>query len=202
MWTLKLCFSLIPAAFTLSSLYFLLQFPMHDDHCLHEIHEAVQLHKRGKPAIDPIYGVEVAPLKDLQCSRQTRHLLNHFTSSEISVAVEKKDVSVLKWSPIFAIAISVLTVPLSVWVIVIGWPGMSTKTGASFSPIGMITLGIAVVAIWFSIARFLAASKLEELTEDVLDAAARICQRSMKLAVSSDVSEERERACYCSRSSD
>ena len=182
-WTLKLCFSVIPAMFTLSSLYFLLQFPMQDENCLHEIHEAVQLHKRGKVATDPIYGVKVEPLQSLNCDRSTRHLLNHFTSTEIAVAVEKKDLSVLKWNPIYAITISLLTIPLSVWVIVIGWAGMSTKTGASLSPIGMITLGIALVIIWFSIVRLLAAGKLEESSLDILGVAKELSERSMKLSV-------------------
>jgi hypothetical protein len=161
-WTLKLCFSLIPAAFIGVGAYVLRSFPMRSEEDHHKLLEALQEHKLGKPAFDPYYKVEVAPPQFHDIDEDIDQLLSHFFPKEIFQALEKKDLKELQKKPMLWIAGSLLGCIPSILLLAVGWDDLSSKLGASVSPIGMMFLGCFIVIIWFNTVRLLAARKLDE----------------------------------------
>jgi len=131
-----------------------------EDH--HKLLEALQEHKLGKSAFDPYYKVDVTPPQFLEVDEDVDQLLSHFFPNEIFEAVKRNDLKVLQRKPVLWIAGSLVGCVPSIMLLVVGWDDLSSKLGASVSPIGMMFLGCFLVIIWFNTVRLLAARKVDE----------------------------------------
>ncbi len=79
---IKAIFALTPAAFSIAAFFIAWRFPISES--VHrEILNAIEAHKRGDPAIDPLTGQVVMPPGDKQVDEKTGWFLDNFSHGEL-----------------------------------------------------------------------------------------------------------------------
>lgn len=165
-WTLLLSFGLVPAVFTVLGLYFLVQYPIRTEEQIQQIQDALELHRKGLPARDPLFPDSMVPptifldesdevkFGDRIISKENSLVLQHFLPSELQAAYDAGDMGVLRWRQALPIGLGLVILPIGIAIMVAGWGGLDSKDGASVTPIGVIVVGFGIYILSFSINRF------------------------------------------------
>jgi hypothetical protein len=164
-WLVRLCVSVVPAAFIIAGALVLRYFPAHarsgksHEELIVAIHEK---HSKGLPAEDPwfpgsIMGPPPAP-------GPNDDVLSYFWPSELKIAFEQESdnaaFSSLWWRTLRGIVIGLCLFPCGVTLIALGWKDMNSDLGASVSPIGLIFVGVAILLSVFDMTRLLAVKEV------------------------------------------
>jgi len=165
-WLLRLCFSVVPAAFIGAAAVVLCRFPGEarcgraHQQLIVAIHEK---HRKGLPAEDPWFPGRF--LEPPPASGPDEALLAHFWPRELRATLEAGigmvNYDALWWSTLRGVVLGVLLVPGGLFLMIVGWKDLGEDLGASVSPIGLILLGIATLLIWFDCTRLCAAREVK-----------------------------------------
>lgn len=166
-WTLRLCFSLVPAVFLLAGLVCLLSYPK--EARTEEAHDKLivaitERHRKGLAAEDPWFSGRMLQPPPNACDQDG--LLSHFFPAEILEMMGNAESPApnfmkVKQTTMYWIALGATIAVPGALVVVLGWQDLDDDLGASVSPLGIILLGISALIIWFHMTRFRALQTLQ-----------------------------------------
>ncbi len=160
-------FSLAPATFGLLSLAIFLAFPIRE-HLHNEILAAIQKHKRGEAALDPLTGVLIPPPNDRGVDEDTGWFLDNFSPRELSRWLRRGgsilERHALSWAT-GSLALSVL----SFWLVSKSLADLSQKPGLATTA-EVVFGGLGFTACVYHLIRFVAARRMrrEPVPHDVV----------------------------------
>lgn len=167
-WVLKLCFTLVPAFFMLLGLFALWWYPSaaRRREMQVKVTAAAAEVRQGKTVEDPWrMGSMISPAKH---PTENAGALSYFWPSELHALAQGPTIEggqvllgnlvpkLLLWVGSFAVLI-----PIGGWVIFIGLDDLSDDLGASWSPLGLMIVGIGILGVWFHGTRLWAAQELK-----------------------------------------
>lgn len=164
-WTLVLSFGLVPAIFTLLGLMIVVKYPIRTDGDVQAIQDALEEHRKGLPAKDPLCHESMVPptvfleeteevkFGDRIISKENSLILQHFFPGELQAAFDAEDLNVLRQKQLIPIVAGIIILPIGVAIMALGWKELGEKDGASVTPIGLILVGLSTYVLGFSIAR-------------------------------------------------
>ncbi len=150
-------FSLAPATFGLLSLVIFLAFPIRE-HLHNEILAAIQKHKRGEAALDPLTGVLIPPPNDRGIDEETGWFLDHFSARELSRALRSGAATLVR-SSATAAAVSIGLSLLGFWLVVNGLGDLNERPGLT-TTLEVVVGGFGFTAFIYHLVRLRAAWRM------------------------------------------
>jgi len=170
-WTLRICAAIFPGLCLLAGTAALLWYPKaaRDEATHEQLLLAIARLRRGEVVEDPWRpGNFIHPIEQLSIALAGP--LSYLMPSELKRVAEAPAVegdvadfrAVIRMTGLHALACALL-IPLGIWGVAAGWEEMSDDLGASVSPMGLMSIGIGLVSVWFSSSRLAAMLKLKSL---------------------------------------
>ncbi|CAJ1373396.1 unnamed protein product [Effrenium voratum] len=161
-WIIRGSLSVVPGLAGLGGAVALLWYNLRTEAQQQDIIAGIQRHQEGKVTTDPLTGLLLPPInvqddgsveyEGSMVACEPKKILDYFFASEIRWACESGDLGRLKVKPALVMVFCALLAVPGVLLTVEGWA--SLKQGdSSWSPVGIILLGFAVIGFLFSLER-------------------------------------------------